>query len=160
MSTATAPAVQQTAPTAPALPPASDIEADVTKTFRLKDRIQDTIRALEAKRTTSEIDLVKALASETNAIACVPLDLEKSKGIVAWQASEKTVAAQLTLANDVLAVVERRIECLKHDQPREFHSVLERERQRLESQLSETQAEIAAIDSQLKGLKQSKTHQS
>jgi hypothetical protein len=125
----------------------------MSKTFDLRNLLKDTIDALQAKRDAVESTLVTSLHGETKAIACVPLDLQKSAAVTGWQNADKPLAVQIALANEVLAVVDRRIGCFKSEQPGEFQTVLTRQRDELSLKHKVLQEEIDSIDSQLKALK-------
>jgi hypothetical protein len=142
--TATAPTpAALAAPAAPA-PAPEVIEAEISNSFALEQKLNDTINELSAKREAGESTFVVALAKEL-AIASVPLNVDNSSAFKSWKTSDGALEAKEKASKEALEAVRRHLSRLEHTQPDAMRTLLERRKAALKEDLEEVEKRLGEL---------------
>ena len=137
-------------PAAPAAPVPVDVHAQIQAVFQARQLILQELTALDGQR--KDLGRTTALAYSSDVAAN---GVDPAKAIAArdaWKTKDTLLATQQGALNDLLGLVEARIEEFKHTNPMEVTAVLRDQIAALSEDLSEQETAEHLTEKQLKVL--------
>jgi DNA repair exonuclease SbcCD ATPase subunit len=141
----------QTAPVQLSVVPTPQTQKEIENTLDAPRRISEAIENFKKQRADAEAELVRSLCKD---LAAAPFNVESAiEKHTAWKARDDALAAKIKTAEELLPIIQRRIDELKTTQPEVLKAVLRRKLEQLEKEAAAEKDKAALLKDQIDSLK-------
>lgn len=131
--------------------PDAQTQKEIENTIDAPRLLAEAIEDFKKKRTDAETELAQSLAKDLSAAPLnVDSAIEKCK---AWKAEDEALGAKMKSAEELLSIIERRIEELKASQPESLKAVIQRKIEQLQKEAAEEKQNAQLLQKQIDVLK-------
>ena len=131
--------------------PTPETQKEIENTLDAPRRISEVIENFKKQRAEAEAELVRSLRKD---LAAAPFNVESAiEKHKAWKARDDALAGKIKTAEELLPIIQRRIDELKTTQREVLKAVLHRKLEQLEKEAAAEKDKAASLKDQINSIR-------